>query len=625
MKLYTQDIKYKLSKSNKEWLPAFIAKKWDRWDEDRRECLDVNRKVMDLILPKKNPKYAKFEQLPDLYESYMGFRSNLWKDFFKNYETMFDARGRTYEDNQYAALQKDALINNFEDFNFELSLEEIADEYIKNGEVTAFCYWDEQITKQVYNKSKSELEQEWSVIAEQFLSKGVIPTAELIRSAVQESVIKTNVDFSGVRVKVIPAASIVYDVNRKQNWAKCPKIYREFLPYAEIVSDEFYQEYLTKEIKQELKEFLNTKNELNERNDNRYYEKDNQRYYKGQIEILEYWGDISLPNGDLLENWLIVVAGGKYVLRCEPNPYIDCPIIHSCYLEHQDLKRGISLLSIALTLSEISDEVLKSQLSALKLIIDPAYLGPEGAIKTNANGKIVVKPGGYISYDIDLADRPPTKLDFKDALIGFQFMNLFEQKIESGTGVFKNMTGDPTGKERTATEVVETSTGANVRLNHIIDYLNFTVKIPVIKTVAKILSNFKTEPEEVTTKLPQYNGFAMVDQNVRSGNYKYRIGGSDDTAYRRQVFKEALPVLSGIFSDPVIKAAIKPDEFMKWVLENLGIKDPERLIDFNKLAMYDNENGIGASTPPNTPGASIPPNAPMPQLGQLEGGLPSAV
>lgn len=591
MLLYTQDLNYKLSKENKEWAPKYITNLWDTWHEDRQEVSDINNRILKYVLPKSDSAKAKFEQLTDLYECYMAFKANLRKDFFKNYESLFDARGRTYQDNQNATLQKDAILDNMEDFNFELSLYDIGDEFIKNGEVTVFCYWDEVRQQRIYKKTESEMRDEKSALIQEAVAQGMAPSFELLNS-VQEVETEEIVECSGVNTKVIKADSFVYDVNQARNWKRCPKIIREFLTYQEIVSDEFYQEYLTKSIKEELRRVSKESNPT-DRNDEIYREKDKQRGYKGLIEVLEYWGDITLKDGTLLENYLITVVNGKYILRFEPNPYLDCPIIHSTYLQHAELKRGISLLCVALVLAEVSDEILKAQLEGLKFIINPPFIGPEGAIKPqNSNGTTKLIPGGYIGYDSEVMDRPPTPMThFKDVNFGFQYLQIFEQKIESGTGIFKNMSGDPTGKERTATEVVEVSGGANIRLNDIVAYLNTTIKIPVIKCIATLLSNFKTEPEEVNTQSSQYQNYATIDQSVRSGKYKYRISGNDETAYQRQIFKEALPVLSQIFADPAIKAAIRPDEFVKWIFENLAVKNPERLIDFQKLNQPQQDPG----------------------------------
>ena len=100
-----------------------------------------------------------------------------------------------------------------------------------------------------------------------------------------------------------------------------------------------------------------------------------------KIEVLEYWGDIELENGEVLKNKLIVIAGRSVLIRYEDNPFIINPFIHANIIECPATGRGISPLRVALILNNISSTILNKQLDALALMMNPPYLAPKGCFK----------------------------------------------------------------------------------------------------------------------------------------------------------------------------------------------------------------------------------------------------
>ena len=252
------------------------------------------------------------------------------------------------------------------------------------------------------------------------------------------------------------------------------------------------------------------------------------------------------------------------------------PFVFAAFLEDPETKRGFSPLYVALPLNEASEIIMNLQLDALRLIINKPYLAPKGAL----SGKINIKEGAIIEYDPALMPREPVPLDFKDALVGWDFLRFFESKIESTTGIFKYMTGDPKSmNQRTATEASGIFTGQNIRLSKEIDVLNYKVKMPIIRKIAEMMANFSFDIKEI--KVSKQNGdvdFVFIDESVRQGNYDYLIGDSNAVFERKTKLKETLSFLFDMAKQPEIAPRIKWVEVMKWAFGQIGSVDPNMFI-----------------------------------------------
>jgi hypothetical protein len=213
---------------------------------------------------------------------------------------------------------------------------------------------------------------------------------------------------------------------------------------------------------------------------------------------------------------------------------------------------------------------------ALKLIINKPYLAPKGSI----TGKINIKEGSIIEYDPVLMPKEPIPLDFKDALVGWDFLRFFEEKIESATGVFKYMTGDTNSSHaRTATETTGLIQAQSMRIAKEIDILNFKVKVPVIRKIAELMANFSFDIKEI--KITRNNGdidFVVIDECVRQGSYEYIIGDSTSITERKFKLKENLEILYEFSKNPEVAPKVKWIEVLKWAFEQLGSTDPNMFI-----------------------------------------------
>lgn len=571
-----RDVPQALRDEEQDFLVSCVSEKWDKWDELRRSNLEIADIVEKTVYPSKKGKLDKNSlEIPEIYEVKETYKSHLWKSWFSSLDTMFDVQGKSKSDHFMANQQKASLIDVFRDINLALKFEKGLDNWITKGEFIAFINWNtktRQVRRKEYvqpanfsllnqglncdNENYSELSENFA-----FAENNEDGQSFLWTESSAEFVIKDEIVYDGPDLTIVSPEAFVFDPDKKEDFDSCPKIYRSWATYDEISSNKLYQNY------KGLQEIVGKKDSS----------KTNKKAVRGdQLEVLEYWGDIKLKNGTILRNYVLTIAGREKVIRFEPNPFIINPFVFASFLEDPETKRGISPLYVAVPLNQISSTILNLQVDALRLIINKPYLAPKGSL----SGKISIKEGSIIEYDPALMPREPVPLDFKDALVGWDFLKFFETKIESATGVFKYMSGDSgVSKNRTATEATGLMIGQNVRLSKEVDVLNFKVKIPVIQKIAELLANFSFEVKEIKVFKP--NGdidFIPIDGIVRQGSYEYIIGDNTAIQERKAKLSDNLKLFYEFSNLPDVSQRIKWIEVLKWSFEQLGVADPNMFI-----------------------------------------------
>ena len=597
----------KLSEQNHDFLASHISSKWDEWDSARNANLSAIRAVEKAIYPSCRPSVSKMSiNMPEIYEIKETYKAHLWKSWFTSLDSMFDVQGKSKEDNNNSAKQKASLIDVFRSADLVSKLEKGIDNWINKGEFIAFISWSTKI-RQVrkkeniysqnnilaiksdicgddenfgngyssFNTSKNQGEgvatnyrkfentntqggaaQESSVYGSSGVdrvSKSLAPAASFV--------LKNEIIYDGPDVTIVPSEAFVFDPAKKENFETCSKIYRSWATFDEIQANRLYKNV------ESLENVVSQKSS----------QSSGSKACKGdQLEILEFWGDVKLKDGTILKNQVITLAGRKNIIRFEENPFIINPFVFAAFLEDPETKRGYSPLYVALPLNEASETIMNLQLEALKLIINKPYLAPKGAL----SGKINIKEGAIIEYDPALMPTQPVPLDFKDAIVGWDFLRFFESKIESTTGIFKYMTGDPKNiSQRTATEASGIFTGQNIRLSKEIDVLNFKVKMPIIRKIAELMANFSFDIKEI--KVSGQNGdidFVFINESVRQGNYDYLTGDSSAAFERKTKLQESLSFLFEMAKHPEVAPRIKWMEVMKWAFSQIGSVDPNLFI-----------------------------------------------
>ena len=522
-----------------------IPQKYDSLESDRQEQIEDIKILRETIynnqIPQINGWDSKIE-LPDIYELAQTLKSHISDNLYSHPDAMFDVSGANPQAQAFANRQKAMLVNTFEQMKLEDELEKVVDGIIETGESTLFVGWETKI--KTTRRAQS--------IEEQLIS----PTEDGF-------VVESKVIYDNPKVKHIKSEDFVFDKNRHDCWENCPKIYRVYSELDELVANKA-NNLLTKEKIETLNGVVTNKNK--KQNDKSTEDK--------RIEVLEYWGDVELSDGEVLKNWLIVVAGRREIIRFEANPFILNPFIHSNIIESPKNGRGISPLRVALILNNISSTILNKQIDALALMMNPPYLAPKGCFK----GEQIVKPGKIIEYDSALMPTAPTALSFDKAMQGWEFLTYFKSTIESATGIFNNMSGGLQSAQRTATELNYSVSGQTTRLNMLLDAVNRKVIIPMVEKTAELIANFKIGREMISINDRGRTLFIEIDDGIRNGNYVYRYGDRKATFDRKLRTKELFDIVKSFAEVPSVANQVNWLECFKYVLEQYGIENANNFL-----------------------------------------------
>ena len=533
-----------LDSIEEQFLLGNIIKKYDYYEDARSSQLSDNRLVKYAIYDTDIPKVNAWDchiQLPDIYELAQTLKSHLIQNLYSHPDGMFDVEGKNYETQKFANSQKAMLVATFESMKIEDEMEKIIDSVVETGEVTLFVGWETKTRK----------------------TRRTISLAEQLERGVETPfVVEDKIIYDNAKVKFINYEDFVFDRQEAENWDSCAKIYRTYQTIDEIKSNK--SNNLLNAEKLEMLKGVMAKNS----------KKNRMSTYETKIELLEYWGDVELPNGKILKNKLIVVAGRSILIRFEDNPFIINPFIHANIIECPSTGRGISPLRVALILNNISSTILNKQLDALSLMMNPPYLAPKGCFK----GEQEVRPGKIIEYDASLMTSPPTPISFDKAMQGWEFLNYFKSTIESATGIFKNMAGNIQSQERTATELNYSAGGQEARLNMILDSINRKVIIPMVEKTAEIISNFKLGKESILANDRGKVFLVEIDDKIRNADYIYHYGDRKAIFERKVRMKELFEVVKSFLQIESVKERIDWLECFKFAMEQYGIENSNNFL-----------------------------------------------
>lgn len=522
-----------------------IPEKYDKLEDARQEQLNDIKLLRGNIylnqVPQINGWDSKIE-LPDIYELAQTLKSHISDNLYSHPDAMFDVAGVSPQSQAFANRQKAMLVNTFEQMKLEDELEKVIDGIVESGESTMFVGWETKIKTTRRAQSVEE---------------------QLIAPTEDGFVIESRIIYDNPKIKHISPEDFVFDKERRDNWDNCAKIYRTYCDIDELKNNKA-NNLLTDEKISMLKGVVDNKSK-----------KDSDKSVNDKrLEVLEYWGDIELSDGEILKNWLIVVAGRCEVIRFEANPFIVNPFIHANIIENPQTGRGISPLRVALILNNISSTILNKQIDALALMMNPPYLAPKGCFK----GEQVVKPGKIIEYDAALMPTAPTALSFDKAMQGWDFLSYFKTTIESATGIFNNMSGNLQSEARTATELNYSVNGQTARLNMFLDAVNRKIIIPMVEKTAELIANFKIGREVISLKDRGRTLFIEIDDTIRNGNYVYRYGDRKASLERKTRLNELFAIVKSFAEVPAVANQINWLECFKFALEQYGIENANNFL-----------------------------------------------
>ena len=529
---------------DEQFLLSNIVGQYDYYDSDRISQKSDNRLVSYAIYNTDIPRINSWDcsiQLPEIYELAQTLKSHIVQNLYSHPDGMFDVSGNDYEAQKHANQQKSMLVSVFEEMKIENEMEKIIDSVVETGEVTLFVGWERK-TKQIRRKLTVE--------------------EQISYNTNSSFIVEEKIVYDNPKVRFINYEDFVFDKNNASNWDSCTKIYRTFQTFDQIVSDKS-NNFLNVEKIEKLKGVVANKNEKRE-----------DKYSVPKIEVLEYWGNIVLPSGQILKNQLISVAGRSVIIRMENNPFVINPFIHANIIENPSTGRGISPLRVALILNNISSTILNKQLDALALMINPPYLAPKGCFR----GEQDIHPGKIIEYDASLMTSVPTPIPFDKAMTGWDFLSYFKSTIESATGIFTNMSGNISPLERSATEINYSANGQEARLNMILESINRKIIVPMVEKTAELISNFKIGKETIMIKEHGKTALMDIDDEVRNSNYIYRYGDRKASFEKKSKLKELFNVIQSFLQVEEVSKRINWIECFKFAMEQYGVENANNFL-----------------------------------------------
>lgn len=551
-----------LTETLKTELTAKIPKMYDKFDDDR-DCQRQDVLELRNAIYNKEQKHEKRDDKDswkfksknfDIYELAMTAKAHIGAQTYKDPNMMFGVLGQDAEADVNANIQKQFLVDKLDKMGAYKEFDAVVDDIVEIGEGCFFVGVEER-------------------------KKRIRRSDELNQINIADKVV-----YSGTKINRVDPLNFVFDKNRVDDFDSCPKLYRTYVDVYDILNNANYK--ISSDVEADLLNMSDSDCTFDDDNRDKQTDNNEKSTKDGMLEVIEFWGNLRTDGNKLLENYLIVVVARKYIVRFEENPFINSPFVWCAPIKDPDTGRGISLIRVALSLSNANQNIINSQIDGLALKNNPPYLAPKGCFK----GEQVVKPGGIIEYDAALMPQAPRPLDMGNTNVGWEFLNYFSQRQESATGIFKNMTGSTTLTGRTATEISAVTSAQDIRKNDIIDDINYYLIIPMVEKVADTEANFNFDNENIRINEDGQVNDIVITNQVRQGNYKYIYGDKKSIELKKLKYQELQQGITALAQTPAGQN-IDWNEIFSQMLVILGYEQPDKyILDTNeKLRLAQEE------------------------------------
>lgn len=532
----------------------FVTKRWAKWDKARQSTLDLNAEVeKHLYYADKKDLYGK---LPDIYELYDALVSQFDNSLFKSPDALFNIYlpqqlPDGLEGGNIRALKKAEILKELKNGRIiEEYSECLKESLVKQGEWILFHKWSED-----YDSERVETEDEQEGFSYSF-----------------QPVLK----HKGVMVDWIESKHFVIDVSRIKNYksSECVKIVRDYLSVDKLLEIEFYKELASQQEK-DLRELVNEDDEPKDY----FYDNEELNEVEGdQLEILELWGDIKIK-GKIYKDVVLAIAGGKYIVRFEKNPYGRCPFVFYRGMVDKKTRRGLSQLINAVGLNQKGSDVFECTLEALRQANNPNWLACEGQFM---NEKQDLRGGGKVlTWKTGKSGQqsPPQEINsYKQIPVNFEINTYIEKKMENAIGITKFDIGEQLGKQQTLGQSKMMQSGASSRSSREILRFSSNAVIPSLELISVMIRDFKVgnEPEELlfTPENETKEQVGKVTPDIRSVKHEITLGNSQLMLEQKARLAELMPfaqAVQGLAGKPIFKA----EQFWNFGSQVFEIQDPK--------------------------------------------------
>lgn len=559
----------KLSPEEKLHLAKRVVNDFKSYNDARSNVLTFASELISEIFFKKafsketdkNKKWKAKVKMCKLFMFYQTFKAFIWKNTYSGINSMFDVSGESLEADNNSNKQKAMLVDILEKMDYSHICDIVIDNALLYGELITFTTW--KTRKEEYRRPINFFE----VLFQQDLKK--LPKILEAKAKGRNFYIDERVIYDNPYVIPVNPADFVFDVSQSDDFDNCPKIYRTWRTPEDIINNECYE--ITSDIANELRNMISREPDISDLIDQSKEALVNKDKNGSTIEVLEHWGNFTMPDGTVLRNWHAVVVGGKYLVRFEKNSFVINPFTFGTFLQDPETKRGISPLYSVLDLAHIQENLLNKTVDMQSLTENPPLLCPKDFFDDD---DVELYPGKIITYDPQLytsSSIQPMKFQSNIFINDITFLSDLMSEV---CGIFPNMVGAEEKGDKTATEINVKSQGQTTRLSMVLDIINQYFIIPTVKNIAKLCANFKFGTEHVFLNKDNNPENVVITDEVRQGEYRYTYSDRNSMSERFS------------FADMVILAVerfanhipLNVQSIFVWYMEQKGVENPERFL-----------------------------------------------
>ncbi len=551
-----------LSPQNKEDIVRDISELFTGWDEVRsKQKLIADKLRPEIYLDERSKSSVDEDEnwksdihLNKIYSLFQTQQAYIWDNIYSNVENLFDVEGTDTISARTANLQKKKLVNTFYKIGIQRKLDTAIEHLGSVGEVCLFISW-----RKKYKQIRRPVE-----------GLMVNPGIPMMRQGAFG--IFNQEIYNGANVEAINPLNLVFDprVNPEESekWDACGKIIKSWETYSAIAANKLFK--LSAEELNSIK--ISLLNPGHDKDEPESVKVDN-TIDNDRIEVLQYWGDYTMPDGEILKNWHIVVIGRRYLAVFEPNRWVINPIINMALFRDVESKRGIPELWSIYDLCKEQENKVNLQNNAQMLNLNPPAYAPEGFFKEN---RVRLFPGKQVEYKQGLED-PSAIIKMSFPLIKNEdIIQYYDSTASNVSGIFPNMQGQQESRSVTATEINVKVQGQTTRLSKTLDTIKQNVIVPMVTKVAELEANMKFGDEDVVIDILGERVLQKIGDVVRQGNYEYKY--TDNTGMQKKLFmnQTLTQILTPVWNDAAVP--LNKVEIIKEALMNAGIENTDKFI-----------------------------------------------
>lgn len=551
---YKENKKVTLTPDKRECICKDIKGMLKKWYKDLEPSRQETAAILQKLFPESNND--KIDKVPDLYEQHQTYTAAIQRATYPDYGAIVDVEGLDISSNRLASTYKASLIYDWYNINLLKEIDKANIDWAVKGEAAFYLQW------------KQEVYQQTQTVENEYIDE---VTGELINEKIK---VREDIPvFECVDVKEIDPHSLYFDKAQVDDWDNCRKIYRDFVPLEQVLANKNYN--LTNDERKALKELVEAKQQ--EDRDHPLTKKMDcdTVVYNNTVEVLEFEGTYMMPDGEILRRMEATVIAGRYLSQFQESDKPQSPYVWDAYMRRPDTGRGQSPLMIPSILNDVENMVMDLMMRCYFLVANPPFLTPKGMLAPNFK----VEMGRPIEYDHYIAENHvPQKLDFSGGFNGYNLLDFTRNKIENATGITQYMQGSQDGSVRTAAEASYIHSGASMRIAREAYKFAHRILYPLVRKYALFKKVFDHRDLQVNTG----NGvYAEVDEAVRTGNYKFIIGGSQ-SAIEREAETQKIFQLFGLPAFQSLAQILNPvdaAELLKWTMNRLNLQGTSQVVE----------------------------------------------